>query len=289
MLLFYAGNRLHNRVYSLHPGHASKITGMLLDLNNHDLLTIMNSEDEFRSYVDQAIDIINLYELRSGNVAATISQPNTSSTVENVSQDQQPVASSQIDSIVKDTILDVSGSSSFKTSSIFKQNDIRSRSPEIIEEEDDAPLFYEPGTRGFYSPRAGRCSEARLNAFRNVGRIMGICLVQNELCPISLNRHVIKMILGSSVSWHDLAFFDSELYESLRQLILDAASPNKEEIFSELDFRFAIDVSPEEGGQEMELVTNGRNIRVTHQNVYEYVRRYALYRMVDSQKQAIMV
>lgn len=156
-------------------------------------------------------------------------------------------------------------------------------------DDDNAPLFYQPGLRGFYSPRQGRSTEIRLNAFRNVGRIIGVCFVQNELCPISFNRHVIKMILGYSVSWHDLAFFDSELYESLRQLILDAESNNKDDIFNDCDFRFAIDLPPEEGGQEVELIPNGRNVRVTPQNVYDYVRYYALYRMVDSQEKAIMV
>lgn len=36
--------------------------------------------------------------------------------------------------------------------------------------EDNAPLFYCPGKRGFYSPRQGKASYERLNAFRNVGR-----------------------------------------------------------------------------------------------------------------------
>lgn len=36
--------------------------------------------------------------------------------------------------------------------------------------EDNAPLFYSPGKRGFYSPRQGKGSFERLNAFRNVGR-----------------------------------------------------------------------------------------------------------------------
>ncbi|RZF34807.1 hypothetical protein LSTR_LSTR014974 [Laodelphax striatellus] len=36
--------------------------------------------------------------------------------------------------------------------------------------EDNAPLFYCPGKRGFYSPRQGKASFERLNAFRNTGR-----------------------------------------------------------------------------------------------------------------------
>jgi len=38
--------------------------------------------------------------------------------------------------------------------------------------EDNAPLFYSPGIRGFYSPRQGKGSYERLNAFRNVGRLV---------------------------------------------------------------------------------------------------------------------
>lgn len=43
----------------------------------------------------------------------------------------------------------------------------------VLEEcqlDDNAPLFYSPGKRGFYSPRQGYPSYERLNAFRNVGR-----------------------------------------------------------------------------------------------------------------------
>ena len=43
---------------------------------------------------------------------------------------------------------------------------------------DDAPLFYRASSRGFFSPVAGHLSPIRLNAFRNVGRVMGLCLSQ---------------------------------------------------------------------------------------------------------------
>ena len=39
----------------------------------------------------------------------------------------------------------------------------------------DAPLFYTPGKRGFYSPRQGYPSSERMNAFRNVGRWVLCC------------------------------------------------------------------------------------------------------------------
>lgn len=36
--------------------------------------------------------------------------------------------------------------------------------------EDNDPLFYMPGKRGFYTPRQGYGSFERINAFRNIGR-----------------------------------------------------------------------------------------------------------------------
>lgn len=45
---------------------------------------------------------------------------------------------------------------------------------ELDEEEEDledlSPLFWQPGKRGYYSPRPGKGSAERLSAFRNVGR-----------------------------------------------------------------------------------------------------------------------
>ncbi len=99
---------------------------------------------------------------------------------------------------------------------------------------------------------------------------------------------MIKYILGRPIGWHDLAFFDPDLYESLRQLILDAESPGREEVFAQLDFRFSIDLSREEGGGEVELLPGGRHLRVTPANVLNYVQRYAMHRMLYSAAAAIM-
>ncbi|MEJ1274975.1 hypothetical protein NN561_005869 [Cricetulus griseus] len=155
--------------------------------------------------------------------------------------------------------------------------------------DDNAPLFYQPGKRGFYTPRPGRNTEARLNCFRNIGRILGLCLLQNELCPITLNRHVIKVLLGRKVNWHDFAFFDPVMYESLRQLILASQSSDAEAVFSAMDLAFAIDLCKEEGGGQVELIPNGVNIPVTPQNVYEYVRKYAEHRMLAVAEQPLHV
>lgn len=161
---------------------------------------------------------------------------------------------------------------------------------------------------GFFSPRAGQNTQPRLNAFRNVGRIMAICLLQNELCPITLSRHCIKYILGRPIRWHDLAFFDSQMYESFRKMIKDAEnvlvgdvvhakqSDHKtvraalmatvkrvdEDMFKPLDLTFNIDLPKEEGGNNNDLVENGSKIEVTCLNMYEFVKKYAEFRMVKN-------
>jgi len=74
-------------------------------------------------------------------------------------------------------------------------------------------------------------------------RLIGLCLLQNELCPIFLNRHVMKYILGRAIRFHDLAFFDPVIYESLRQLVVDAETKDSNSLFSALDLTFRYEFS----------------------------------------------
>jgi E3 ubiquitin-protein ligase EDD1 len=67
---------------------------------------------------------------------------------------------------------------------------------------------------------------------------MGLCLLQNELCPLFLNRHVLKFILGRPIKFHDMAFFDPVMYESFRQLILSSDSEDEDNMFSSMELTF---------------------------------------------------
>ena len=44
-----------------------------------------------------------------------------------------------------------------------------------------------------------------------------------------------------------------------------------------------------QGGEQVELIPGGSDIEVTASNVYDYVRRYAEYRMVDSAEKCLQV
>ncbi|XP_013417983.1 E3 ubiquitin-protein ligase UBR5 isoform X2 [Lingula anatina] len=248
------GERLFPKVANLQPSLAPKITGMLLELSPAQLLMLLASEESLRQRVDEAVDIIMTHG-REMNADALLD-------------------------------LDIFNLSADKTKK--SGSSAGSRASDLEEEEDDsAALFWQPGKRGFYSPRPGKNSLERLNLFRNVGRIIGLCLLQNDMCPLFLNRHVIKYILGRRIGWHDLAFFDPVMYESLRQLVLDSETKDASLMFAALDLTFSVELSLEEGGETVELLPGGAEIEVNAQNVHDYVRRYAEYRMVRVAEKAM--
>lgn len=54
-----------------------------------------------------------------------------------------------------------------------------------------------------------------------------------------------------------------------------------------LFFFHRIDLCPEEGSGTIELVTGGRDLQVNETNVYDYVRKYAEFRMIKTQIKAL--
>ncbi len=76
-------------------------------------------------------------------------------------------------------------------------------------------------------------------------RLIGLCLLQNELFPLPLCRHVIKYILNRSIRWHDLAFFDSTMYENLRRTAYEAEK-NGSQYINDLHLTFSMTVSEKE-------------------------------------------
>uniref|UniRef100_A0A8C7NHQ0 E3 ubiquitin-protein ligase UBR5 n=1 Tax=Oncorhynchus mykiss TaxID=8022 RepID=A0A8C7NHQ0_ONCMY len=246
------GERLYPRVHAMQPAFASKITGMLLELSPAQLLLLLASEDSLRARVEEAMELLIAHGRENG--ADSILDLGLLEAPEKAQENRKRHGSTR--SVV----------------------DMELDDPE--DGDDNAPLFYQPGKRGFYSPRPGKNTEARLNCFRNIGRILGLCLLQNELCPITLNRHVIKVLLGRKVNWHDFAFFDPVMYESLRQLIRHSQAGEADAVFAAMDLAFAIDLCKEEGAGQVELLSGGVNMPVTPLNVYEYVRKYAEHRML---------
>ena len=217
------GDRLYPRVQSLRPNLAGKITGMLLELTPAQLLLLLASEDSLRQRVEEAVDIILAAEPGSASSQPQGSAPNlvpvTSSGGQDLDSHHPPPPSHQgslspldvfnlatghapslpVVSAPPPLPSHVASPSIIASKTASSHHTPTSGAREVQEKMDldlgdeNAPLFYQPGKRGFYTPRMSRPSETRLNAFRNVGRLIGLCLLQNELCPLFLNRHVLKV------------------------------------------------------------------------------------------------
>ncbi|XP_052822779.1 E3 ubiquitin-protein ligase UBR5-like, partial [Octopus bimaculoides] len=183
------GERLYPKVRDLQPSMAAKITGMLLELSPAQLLLLLASEESLRQRVDEAMEII-------------LSHSNRDMNPENLLD------------------LDIFNLTADKSKKCTNSERSRNEVDDEDDLEDNAPLFWQPGKRGFYSPHPGKNSAERLNAFRNVGRVIGLCLFL-------------------------------------------------------------------QGGETVELVAGGADIEVNAQNVHDYVRRYAEYRMVKVAEKAL--
>ena len=154
---------------------------------------------------------------------------------------------------------------------------------EADEDSERDPLFFQPDKAGFYSPRTAHNSSERLNCYRNIGRLIGLCLLHNHILPLPLCRHILKIIIGRKISWHDLAFFDSVLYENLRQLVVDAEQ--NPALVEKYDLTFELE--GEDGGGPIELVPNGAQVPVTAANVYDYVRLYTKHKLIGTARPAL--
>ena len=216
------GDRLYPRVQSLRPNMAGKITGMLLELTPAQLLLLLASEDSLRQRVEEAVDLILAVEPGSASSQPQSSASNPVPVSSSGGQESFPQPPPFQESLSPLDVFNLATSNSPGLPVVSAAPPLppfNAASPSIIASkaasgghhtpasgaresqekldldlgDENAPLFYQPGKRGFYTPRLSRPSETRLNAFRNVGRLIGLCLLQNELCPLFLNRHVIKV------------------------------------------------------------------------------------------------
>ncbi|KAL7038434.1 hypothetical protein ACKWTF_009577 [Chironomus riparius] len=287
------GERIYNKVYQIHPTQSSKITGMLLDLPPTQWIMLVSSDETLRQRANEAMALIT-FRHRMDRENSSNSNAGNSGNNNNNNPQLAAVSLNISSSATLNIISTDSSQNSVAPQGTSSQQSSKKLNPIVVLEDcqnltvdDNAPLFYQPGKPNFYSPRQGYPSFERINAFRNVGRLIGLCLLQNELLPIFLQRHVLKYILGRQIRFHDLAFFDPIVYESLRQLVKDSQSKNGAQLLQSLELNFVIDLIPEEGGGSVELVNNGRDIIVNEQNVYDYVRKYAEYRMIKTQEKAL--
>lgn len=152
-----------------------------------------------------------------------------------------------------------------------------------------------PAQKGIFSPKGGKyylqeesevylqhpmTQEKRYTSFVALGRFLGLTLWFNQTIPIIFSRPTLLYLLGKEkeITFDDFAFYDSAMYKSFCRLLADSLSDEfTNESFLEL-YNFFFEV-PVEGCVE-ELIPGGRNIRVTKQNAFKFVRLFAQHNMI---------
>ena len=72
-------------------------------------------------------------------------------------------------------------------------------------------------------------------------------------------------------------------------MILDSRKPDGAEYLSTLGLTFSVTLRPDEGGANHDLIEGAGSTPVTPDNVYEYVRKYTLLRMVTVNQEPLQV
>ena len=72
-------------------------------------------------------------------------------------------------------------------------------------------------------------------------------------------------------------------------MILDSRKPDGAECLATLGLSFVVNLRPEEGGETIELIPNGTSVAVTPSNVLDYVKKYAMLRMVKINGESLQV
>uniref|UniRef100_A0A095AQV0 E3 ubiquitin-protein ligase UBR5 n=1 Tax=Schistosoma haematobium TaxID=6185 RepID=A0A095AQV0_SCHHA len=291
------GGRLFTRIQSLVRNEhlTARITGMLLELPSSEHSVLLTNEEALCNRVDEARALIAMSDTNDQN---RVERPRTPSIGLN-----QPVLERLVN--WQGVALTVTGATS-----VNQQSNISSSSTiaEVIITEDveRVPLFWQPGLQGYYFPRAvpginlpsnQTCDSVKLAArysiYRGIGRVIGLCLLTNETCPLHFSRPVLKYILGRVVHWHDFAFYDPTTFEGLRQLLLHTSEDFSKSQGSIEDYNLTFSLIPalEEGGLSSTdavrqpndylyaLIPGGDEVEVNESNVFEFVKKYTEFKM----------
>lgn len=142
---------------------------MLLELSPAQLLLLLASDDSLRAKVEEAIEMILAHsqqELTSEALLGIFIIHLSLKIINIFCVDKNNLIYFCFAELDVFSLAERGGS----RKSAGRSGDGANQDESSADEEDNAPLFYCPGKRGFYAPRQGRATFERLNAFRNVGR-----------------------------------------------------------------------------------------------------------------------
>lgn len=147
---------------------------MLLELSPAQLLTLLASEEALRMRINEAIALLMQTVEMSALVDVSHPLPPAESLL-GICLFYSLIFQTKLFincSVTEDVDLFLSLSEQHGTKPNTPTTKENNPEENVTEEnlDDNTPLFYCPGKQGFYSPRQGKGSYERLNAFRNTGR-----------------------------------------------------------------------------------------------------------------------
>jgi len=113
-----------------------------------------------------------------------------------------------------------------------------------------------------------------LEMFEFLGRILGKAIFDRILVDLPLATFFLSKLLGEPNYTDDLESLDPEMYRNLMYL-----KHCDRKTVEEMNLTFTIMDNEYEGGKEVPLIPNGKDIPVTVENRIEYINRVAHYRM----------
>ncbi|KAK4467909.1 hypothetical protein MN116_008518, partial [Schistosoma mekongi] len=123
------------------------------------------------------------------------------------------------------------------------------------------------------NPLSGMANEEHLKYFKFIGRVVGMAVYHGKLVDGFFIRPFYKMMLGKTISLKDMEAVDSEYYRSLKYIL-------KEDPAS-LDLTMSVEEEHFGETVEVDLIKDGRNIRVTNNNKTQYIERIINWRFVS--------
>ncbi|XP_057852533.2 E3 ubiquitin-protein ligase UPL1 isoform X1 [Cryptomeria japonica] len=155
-----------------------------------------------------------------------------------------------------------------------------------------ALLFTTVGNESTFQPNPNSVYQTEhLSYFKFVGRVVAKALFDGQLLDVHFTRSFYKHILGVRVAYHDIEAIDPDYFKNLKWML-------ENDISDILDLTFSIDADEEKRilyekteVTDYELISGGRNIRVTDENKHQYVdlvAEHILTNAIRSQINAFM-
>lgn len=137
--------------------------------------------------------------------------------------------------------------------------------------ENDISTFVQTNNRIWFR------KDVDLGILRIIGRIVGIALYNDVVLSVPFPTLLFKKLLSIEISLDDLEEIEPEIYNSLVNL-----RKCTEEDLEFLDQNFTADIEIHGRKMNFDLKPNGKNIKVTKENVDEFIETYSRFLMVDA-------